>query len=94
MRKEEVEIYADDSNYAVMKHPGRHFPGSLVQGDSLYALCVEADEACHELKEKNYSDAYEALNSLRNSLWDRLSHYKGVLAEHDIRLPFSETPRS
>lgn len=36
MRVEPVEIYSDATNAAVMRHPGRHVPGFLIQGDSLY----------------------------------------------------------
>src|SRR5262245_1747536 len=39
MHVEQVEIYSDVSNAAVMRHPGRRFPGVLVQGDTLYTLC-------------------------------------------------------
>jgi len=94
MYKKEVEIYADTSNYAVMRHPGRNFPGSLIQGDSLYILCQRADGICNAIKNKEYDQAYEELNELRNMLWDRLSHYKNVLNEHEIDLPFSEIPPS
>ena len=38
VRTELVEIYSDKTNAAVLRHPGRHFPGVLVQGDDLYAL--------------------------------------------------------
>jgi hypothetical protein len=87
MHIEPVEIYSDTTNAAVMRHPGRRFPGSLIQGDTLYALCCLADEACAGM---NKSDAgYCHLNKLRNTLWDRLNHYKAVLDEHEIPLPFS-----
>lgn len=46
MRKTPVEIYADTTNAAIMRHPDRHFPGVLVQGDTLYGLCRSADEIC------------------------------------------------
>ena len=62
----------------------------LVQGDSLYALCVQADDACEAAKGKLSSDAYGDLNKLRNALWGYLSHYKSILAQHQIPLPFSE----
>lgn len=45
MRSEDVEIFSDMTNAAVMRHPGRKFPGVLIQGDTLYTLCREADEA-------------------------------------------------
>ena len=32
MHTELVEIYSDESNMAVMRHPGRRFPGVLIQG--------------------------------------------------------------
>lgn len=90
MKKEEVEIYADTSNHAIMRHPGRHYPGSLIQGDSLYILCTDLDEVLDDLKQKNYDDAYECLNEIRNGLWERLNHYKEVLVEHGMDVPFSE----
>lgn len=46
MKRVEVEIYSDASNLAVMRHPGRRLPGSLIQGDSLLILVQEAEELC------------------------------------------------
>lgn len=45
MRTESVEIYSDETNRAVIRHPGRKFPGVLIQGDTLFTLCEMADEA-------------------------------------------------
>ena len=58
MRTESVEIYSDETNRAVLRHPGRKFPGVLIQGDTLYTLCVMADEAYAE------SGSNEELNRL------------------------------
>jgi hypothetical protein len=88
MRKESVEIYSDQTNAAVMKHPGRRFPGVLVQGDSLFSLCCDADEACEIIGRG--APGYEETNDLRNRLWGYLAHYKSVLMEHGLPLPFSE----
>jgi uncharacterized protein DUF6959 len=90
MHIESVEIYSDQTNAAIMRHPNRHFPGVLVQGDSLHALCVRADEICAAAKADLDSDAYSELNGLRNTLWGYLNHYKVVLGEHQIELPFSD----
>jgi len=92
MRTDKVEIYSDATNAAVMKHPGRRFPGVLVQGDTLHTLCVAADTACKAGRGKLTDDEYEELNDLRNHLWELLSHYKNVLTEHGIPLPFNEVP--
>lgn len=90
MRTETVEIYSDQTNAAVLRHPGRRFPGVLVQGDSLYALCCQADGACAGAHSLRGTDAYDDINDLRNRLWEYLTHYKAVLGEHQIPLPFSE----
>jgi hypothetical protein len=91
MRKEEVEIYSDKTNYAVLRHPGRNFPGALIQGDNLYSFCKAADHVCTNAKAALDAETFQELNKLRNALWAHLTHYKEVLGEHDIRLPFSET---
>ena len=90
MRTDKVEILSDQTNAAVMRHPGRKFPGILVQGDTMSNFCRLADDACRRLKEGDIEEAYEELNELRNMLWGQLTHYKSVLSEHDIPLPFSE----
>ena len=91
MRKSDVEIYSDTANFAVIRHPDRKYPGTLIQGDTLFALCRMADDACKEAKVAGCQDSFEEMNELRNALWERLKHYKQVLAEHNIELPFSET---
>jgi hypothetical protein len=92
MRVEPVEIYSDATNAAIMRHPGRRFPGVLVQGDTLSVLCQSADEICRASKSQLDSDLYEDLNRLRNRLWSFLTHYKAVLGEHGIPLPFADAP--
>lgn len=92
MRTERVEIFSDFPNSAVMRHPGRKFPGVLVQGDSLYSWCQALDDVCKKSRGRIDDEAYSELNELRNRLWDTLNKYKQVLADHDISLPFSEQP--
>ena len=91
MRKRDAEIYSDITNFVVMRHPDRKCPGVLVQGDTLFALCQMADDACKEAKEAGCLNAFEEVNELRNALWEHLNHYKQVLTEHNIELPFNET---
>ncbi|MGE3832667.1 MAG: hypothetical protein AB7F76_16875 [Parvibaculaceae bacterium] len=88
MRKQVVEIFSDTTNAAVMRHPGRAFPGVLIQGDSLFIMCRDADLACEAIGPN--SPGYDEVNDLRNALWSYLNHYKATLAEHAIQLPFYE----
>ena len=87
MRIESVEIFSDPPN-AVLRHPGRAFPGVLVQADSLHARCQRADMACRAIGQG--APGYDAVNDLRNALWSYLNHYKATLVEHGMTLPFSE----
>jgi len=89
MRKESVEIFSDATNAPIMRHPGRRFPGVLIQGDELHAFCQSLDRALAEMSNK--SEAYYDVNDLRNRLWDLKNHYNSVLTEHGITLPFSKT---
>lgn len=88
MRTEQVEIYSDASNLAVMRHPGRRFPGVLMQGDTLHVLCTRLDALCATARTQLSANDYAELNDLRNGLHDRLNHYKSVLGEHGLPLPF------
>ena len=92
MHTESVEIYSDATNAAVMRHPGRKFPGVLIQGDTLHSLCVSAEAACAAARDAMKDDDFQRLDDIRNHLWSLLTHYKSVLNEHKIRLPFYETP--
>jgi hypothetical protein len=87
MRVENVEIFSDQANIPVIRHPGRQFPGVLVQGDTLHMLCAQAAEALSDSP-----DARGELQELHNRLLGMLAHYKTVLSEHQVALPFKETP--
>ena len=90
MHTENVEILSDRTNAAVIRHPDRKFPGVLIQGDTLSTLCFSADAACREIGRS--SPGFGEANYLRNALHALLNHYKVVLGEHDIPLPFSDQP--
>jgi hypothetical protein len=89
MKIEAVEIFSDKTNAAVMRHPGRSFPGVLIQGDSLHTLCEKIDLAGSSLNRS--SPEFSAANDVRNALWEYMSHYKTTLIEHGLALPFSES---
>ncbi|WP_115541227.1 DUF6959 family protein [Xanthomonas campestris] len=89
MRIENVEIYSEQSNAAVLRHPGRKYPGVLIQGDTLHNLCALARIACTESEGKGLG-AQDAIVELRDTLSSLLEHYKAVLDEHQTPLPFVE----
>lgn len=91
MKVRQVEVYSDTTNRAVMRHPDRHFPGALIQGDTLYGLCKAADAACDAARKEGCEVSLAEMNRVRNALWDHLNHYTDVLSEHGLPIPFSRT---
>ena len=83
-----VEIYADTPNAAILRHPGHRFPGVLLQGDTLHALCMNFDRALSAMDRTH--PAFEELNDLRNHLRELRLHYMQTLGKHDMALPFSD----
>ncbi len=97
MEIEPLEVFARDSNYAVIKPPGRQYPGVVIQGDSLAILCRMAKNIaeCARTTETKNKDLLENIQELSNALIGRLLHYQEVLSRHEIDFPyvhpFSET---
>ncbi len=79
MRLEQVEIYEDDQDFAVMRHPGRHNPGSLIPGRTLYALYIAARELMPAVDGPLAVDFSRKLDALRDDLGERLFEYEEVL---------------
>jgi hypothetical protein len=90
MKLLELEVFSEESNHAVVRAPGRKFPGAVIQGDSLSILCTEAREISRRLKTLCVDD--EELLFLaqdhQEKLLHRLLHYQEVLVTNGIQLPF------
>ena len=89
MRVEPVDIYSDASNAAVLRHPGRRYPGCLIQGDSLFAL-VQTLRTVQLESARLSEDASDGLTQVAEYLAELLAHYRAVLVAHDIELPFRD----
>jgi hypothetical protein len=88
MVEKSIEVYDETSNYAIVRMPGRAFPGCVVQGDSLAILLGHArvvlDRARLSPDEELVGEAEELVEHLES----RLAHYESVLRAHGIRRPY------
>lgn len=91
MRIEPVEIYSDETNAAIMRHPDRRFPGMLIQGDTLHNLSRSVVAALADATPD--SEQYWELKYLADDLCGRVELYRHVLVEHGMECPFFD-PRS
>ena len=86
-----LEVYSEDTNYAVIKPPDRNFPGAVIQGDSLSILCNLAVSIARRVRDGAPQDIefLGDLEDLVESLVGRLLHYQQVLQSHNIHLPYA-----
>ena len=89
MRKEEIEIFSDQSNSAILRHPGRAFPGVLIQGDSLSSYVSLLNEAVAELKTGDRAEGIDLVEEVQEILESHLAHYANTLNEEGVDLPFT-----
>ena len=85
--KIEVEQYAAATNAAVIRLPGRKFPGVVLQGDSLKVLPDCAEDVAR-LAEHASPDLKELIQELRDHLQGYLRVYEDTLKTHGQALPY------
>jgi hypothetical protein len=89
MNTMEMEVYSSATNVPVIRFPGRNYPGSLIQGDSLsilFELSASIRARARKCNDQELRDDAERLHEL---LYERLNVYEAALAEHGIRLPYN-----
>ncbi|WP_374199039.1 hypothetical protein [Streptomyces sp. GESEQ-35] len=76
MERVEAALFTDGGNDAVVRLPGRRFPGVLIQGDSLHIL------------RSDLADARDSAGLLLAGLDALLARYADALQEHEIPRPY------
>jgi hypothetical protein len=89
MKIKSIEVFSEDTNVAIVRAPGRRFPGSVIQGDSLSILVGHAKTIWEKVKDSGDEDLLEASLQLVDLLGSRLDHYARVLTDHGIELPYA-----
>lgn len=89
MRKQEIEVFSDAVNGPVMRHPSRRFPGSLIQGDTLFTLCGLAESIQRRLAQHPDQELVGEVAELHQLLRDRLLSYQETLEAAGVELPYS-----
>lgn len=84
MRKESLEIFADETNFAVIRLTHREYPGVLIQGDSLAGMLGDLEEAIR-LFDSDRDESMEALQTIREELKWRFDEYQKVLKAENFQ---------
>ena len=85
----EMEVFSETTNFPVVRYPGRNFPGSLIQGDSLSIIYQLATSIRGRAKRTGDTDLIDDAEELHELLKTRLRIYEETLVAHGIELPYS-----
>ncbi|MFJ5307166.1 DUF6959 family protein [Streptomyces sp. NPDC088350] len=88
MERIDAELFTDGGNDAVVRLPGRRFPGVLIQGDSLHILRSDVAEVVEACERGDLADAGESAGLLLAGLDALLTRYSVALANHQIQRPY------
>ncbi|MEO3978251.1 hypothetical protein [Streptomyces sp. CAU 1734] len=88
MKRVEIELFTDGGNDAVVRMPGRQFPGIVVQGDSLSVLRGDLAEVLDACDQGDLALARETAGYLAADLDALLARYAAALEAHGIPRPY------
>ena len=92
MKKLEVELLGDRVNAIVVKLPERHFPGIVIQGDSLQNLNVIAAKLLAALSDGRLEDASDEASEISVLLSGYVRAYEDAMREAGLPLPYPSRP--
>ena len=88
MERVEAELFTDGGNDAVVRLPGRNFPGVLIQGDTLSTLQADVAELVELCAAGDLEEARHVASLRHTDLGTKLERYTEALDAHGISKPF------
>jgi hypothetical protein len=88
MEKIEVELLSAEVNAAIVRLPGRPFPGMVIQGDTLHSLLQDVLEIQEMAVGLGKTDLEYAISNLNDGLRHRVAVYEATLKKEGVPLPY------
>ncbi|MFC9589916.1 DUF6959 family protein [Streptomyces sp. NPDC056944] len=88
MERIEIELLAPGGNGAVVRMPGRRYPGVVIQGDSLSIMRRQVAELTAACAQGDVDGALDLSQFLLADLDENLGSYEDALARHGIPRPY------
>ena len=92
MADDRAPILAIGANGGVVQLPGRHFPGLVIQGDSLHILLGVLAEAKRALAEGDTAEARDCIDEAIEAVAGRVEFYESTLSAAGMALPYRTKP--
>ena len=73
-----LEVWSEESNLAIVRMPGRQYPGAVLQGDTLMSLVANAKRVHDLAKALNSNELLLATGNLLFDLREILEFYSEV----------------
>ena len=81
MESDRIEVLSDAVNRVVVRMPGRHFPGLVVQGDRLASLTAGARRLADRAAASGDAELMRLAGNLHAELNELKTDYEGVCRE-------------
>ena len=88
-RATQLEMWSGQVNSAVVRVPGRMFPGVVIQGDSLSILFDLAMYVTEHLPPSAHTELRGAAEELAEKLFHHITNYESVLGARGVSLPYT-----
>lgn len=88
MKRIELDVITENTNAAVVRMPGRRFPGIVLQGDSLNYLRVLSVDLKRRLASFDDEDLANTVEELEALLQGYARAYEAALEREGVELPY------
>jgi len=79
-----AQFLSPPGNFAVVRLPERHYPGIIVQGDTLAALVAQLGRMKSLLAAGDADELAAEIEEMEDQLSGALFYYEKICAEHSI----------
>ena len=87
-RNQDFQVLSQNADGTIIQSPDRHFPGVLIQGDSLNILFDHLMMALERLDGKTDRETFLCILKQAEAVESHLRNYETVLSSHGMRLPY------
>jgi hypothetical protein len=79
-----AQVLSHAGNFAVVQLPGRRFPGTVIQGDTLSNLVEQLERMSSLLERKDIEELSDEIDEMKEIFGGVLSYYRTICEQNSI----------